>query len=122
MKLLLDHCVDRRLADHLAPHEVQTAAELGWHQYRNGRLLAAAAAAGFDAMLTTDKGMLHQQNQKTLPISVVILRAVSNRLSGLVPLIEPLQQVIESLPARQVIELAVPDQPPKRNDRDERRP
>jgi hypothetical protein len=36
---------------------VRTAAQQGWSQLRNGELLNAAEAAGFDIFLTTDKNM-----------------------------------------------------------------
>ncbi len=39
----------------LAEHTVRTAAQQGWDQLKNGDLLNAAEAAGFDLLLTTDK-------------------------------------------------------------------
>lgn len=105
MKLLLDHCVDSRLAGRLAPHEVHTAAELGWEQLRNGELLVQAAAHGFDAVLTTDRNLKHQQNPRTLPVSVVVLLAVTNRLADLLPLVPMVANALERLEARQLIEV-----------------
>ena len=48
MRLLLDESLPRRLRAHLPGHAVKTVVEMGWRGYKNGRLLAAAAAE-FDA-------------------------------------------------------------------------
>jgi hypothetical protein len=39
----------------------------------NGELIAAAEAAGFDLLLTTDKNMRYQQNLKGRKIAFVVL-------------------------------------------------
>jgi len=51
MRLLLDESLPRRLRAHLPGHAVKTVVEMGWRGYKNGRLLAAAAA-DFDAFIT----------------------------------------------------------------------
>ena len=51
MKLLLDECVDRRLARDIRDHEVFTVLELGWAGVQNGALLARAAGQ-FDVFVT----------------------------------------------------------------------
>lgn len=78
MRLLLDHCVDQRLRHHFPGHDVATAREMGWAALSNGALLAAAENAGFDAFVTVDRSIRHQQNLTRLPIAVLELRAVSN--------------------------------------------
>ena len=42
---------------HLRPHEVRTVAQQGWDRPKNGDLLVAAEAAGFDVLLTIDKNI-----------------------------------------------------------------
>lgn len=37
----------------------------------------------FDLLLTADKGMEYQQNQNTLPVAILVVRARSNRLPDL---------------------------------------
>jgi hypothetical protein len=56
----------------LPEHEVRTVAAMGWTGKRNGELLELAAGE-FDAVLTADQNLEHQQNVSTLPIAVVIL-------------------------------------------------
>jgi hypothetical protein len=108
VRLLLDHCVDRRLSESLRTHEVQTAAGMGWEQLRNGELLSKAAAAGFEVVLTTDAKLRYQQNLRSLPVSVVVLRAVSNRLTDLLPLIPLLEAALATLGRGQLIEIGQP--------------
>ena len=52
------------------------------------------AATEFDAVVTVDKSMPYQQNLTTLPIAVVILDAVSNKSSYLLPLMPELERVL----------------------------
>jgi predicted nuclease of predicted toxin-antitoxin system len=54
--LLLDHNLPHRLRDLLATYglECETAASRGWERLRNGELVTAAHAAGFDAIFTRD--------------------------------------------------------------------
>jgi hypothetical protein len=52
---------------------VRTAAQQGWGMLKNGELLAAAEAEGFDVLLTTDKNMRYQQNLAERKIAVLVL-------------------------------------------------
>ena len=90
MRLLLDESIPRPLAASLAGHDVLTAQDAGWDGVENGELLQRAAEAGFDAVITVDKGFEFQQNLDLLPLSVVLLRARSNRLEDLEPLVPSL--------------------------------
>lgn len=53
----------------------------------NGALLRLAADRGFDAMVTVDRGIAYEQNLDNLPVAVVIMTAVRNRLDELRPLV-----------------------------------
>jgi hypothetical protein len=57
----------------ISKHEVRTAAQQGWDTLKNGELLVAAQADGFDVLLTTDKNMRYQQNLAGRKIAVVVL-------------------------------------------------
>ena len=86
MRVLLDECLPYDLIPLLAGHEVQPVARLGWAGTKNGVLLRRAADEGFAAFLTIDKRLSHQQ---LIPASlaVVTLRARSNRIADLQPLV-----------------------------------
>jgi hypothetical protein len=85
LNILFDHNVNRHFARHLKEQNIKTAREMGWDKLVNGELLAAAAEAEFEALLSLDKNLRHQQNLNTLPIAIVVLDSVSNALSALIP-------------------------------------
>ncbi|MBI2371361.1 MAG: DUF5615 family PIN-like protein [Deltaproteobacteria bacterium] len=105
MRILLDACVPRRLRDSLAGHDVRTAPEMGWGDLDNGALLDAMAGQ-FDALVTVDKRLPQQQLIKDRPFGVVVLRARSNRLSDLLPLVPALLTALADLTAGVVNEVA----------------
>jgi hypothetical protein len=73
MRILFDQATPVPIHTHLKGHEVRTAAQQGWGTLKNGDLLGAAEASGFDVLLTTDKNMRHQQNLMGRKIAVVVL-------------------------------------------------
>jgi len=82
VRLLLDECVDRRLASDIVGHEVTTSPDAGWAGLTNGELLSQAQLH-FDALITVDRRLPFQQNLARFSIAVVVLRARSNRLADL---------------------------------------
>ena len=56
MKVLLDECVDRRLARHVTGHDVTTVPEAGWAGLKNGGLLKRAQEQ-FDVFVTIDRNL-----------------------------------------------------------------
>ena len=93
MKILLDECVDWRLSRELQGHEVKTARQMGWATIKNGELLALACKT-FDVFVTVDRKLPSQQNLSELAIAVVVLRARTNRLADLRPLVPKLLVVL----------------------------
>lgn len=93
MRLLLDGCVDRRLAGQITAHEVATVVGFGWTGVRNGALLAPAAGQ-FDVFVTVDRNLAFQQRIDNLSFAVVVLRARTNRLVDLKLLVPRLLQVL----------------------------
>jgi predicted nuclease of predicted toxin-antitoxin system len=69
MKLLLDETLPRRLKRDFPEHEIYTVRDKGWDGKRNGELIQLMIAENFDALLTFDKNLQHQQNfnQYTIP-------------------------------------------------------
>lgn len=89
MKVLVDECVDWRLSREIVGHDVKTARQMGWSTIKNGELLALAAKE-FDVFVTVDRNLSFQQNLPAFAIAVIVLRAKSNRLSELRPLVPEL--------------------------------
>lgn len=102
MRLLLDECVPARLSRALGGHEVSTVGQAGWSGIKNGKLLALAATK-YDAFITVDKNLPYQQNQALLPISVVVLDALSNELHHLLPLIPECERQLQVLRPRSYV-------------------
>ncbi len=61
----------------LPAHAVETAFERGWATLTNGELLAAAEAAEFDVLVTTDRNLRYQQNLVGRSIALVVLGTTS---------------------------------------------
>lgn len=101
MKVLLDECLDRRLARELDGHEVVTVPQAGWAGVKNGELLRLAQAQ-FDVFVTVDRNLSFQQHLPQFSIAVIVLQASTNRLHDLRPLMPQLQQVIVAAPKGQV--------------------
>jgi predicted nuclease of predicted toxin-antitoxin system len=99
LRILLDECVDWRLARELPGHEIKTVQRMGWLSAKNGVLLALAAKE-FDVFITVDKNLdknlSYQQNLKDVPLSVIVLRVRANRLPHLMPLVPELRKVLRT--------------------------
>jgi len=89
VKVFVDECVDWRLSRDIVGHEVRTARQMGWSTIKNGELLALAARE-FDVFVTVDRNLSFQQNLPAFAIAVIVIRARSNRLTDLRPLVPEL--------------------------------
>ena len=98
MKLLLDECVDRRLARDLVGHSVSTVPRRGWAGIKNGELLALAGKE-FDVFITVDRKLSVQQDLTKFRIPVLLLRARTNRLEDIRPLAPELLKALNGATA-----------------------
>ena len=73
MRVLFDNGTPRGIASALQGHAVEEARARGWDTLRNGELLEAAEAAGFDVFVTTDRNIRYQQNLSRRRIAIVVL-------------------------------------------------
>lgn len=94
-RVLLDECIDRRLAREISGYEVKTAPEMGWAGLDNGALLAKAEKE-FDVFITVDRNLTFQQNLPKFDIAVLVLRARTNRLQDLVSLVPKILAALTS--------------------------
>jgi hypothetical protein len=129
VRLLLDECVDRRLARNIRGHDVSTVSELGWAGIRNDASIVGSPATFAGTMfpqfpnlggpafamvsslrerlvnLTSSlpsTAIWHFSNTSDLPLAVVVLRARSNRLTDLEPLVPALLGALSTLQAGKV--------------------
>ena len=82
LKVLLDECIDRRLAKEITGCYVKTVPQMGWAGITNGMLLNKAQN-NFDIFLTNDQNLSSQQNLTKYDIAVVVLCPPSNRFADL---------------------------------------
>jgi hypothetical protein len=106
MRLLLDESVPRKLRFALVKYEVRTVVEMGWSGCKNGELLSLAAA-DFDVFITVDKNLPYQQNAAALPIAVVVLDALSNDLSSLLPLVPAMERTLGTIAPRTFVRVSI---------------
>ncbi len=79
---------------------------MGWAGLDDGPLLNAMEGK-FDALVTVDKSLPKQQRLSSRPFGVIVLRAKTNRLADLLPLVSPLLFALEVLRPGEVREVAV---------------
>jgi predicted nuclease of predicted toxin-antitoxin system len=105
MKILIDECVPDELKGTLAAmaHECETVRRAGYGSKKNGELLTLAE--GCCVLLTTDRNIKYQQNMTGRGVSILILRAKSNRLKDLLPLMPACAEALLSLQPGRVVEV-----------------
>ena len=106
MRVLLDESLPRDLGKDLTGHEVRTVRQAGWAGLANGDLVRRAAGQ-FDVLVTGDRNLEYQQNRANLPIPVVILVAVSNRIESLRPLVPELLRVLARIGPGQILHVGM---------------
>jgi len=62
VKVLLDEMLPISVREFLPSHEVYSAAHAGFSGISNGEMIRRAIEAGFDIIVTLDRGIPHQQN------------------------------------------------------------
>ena len=96
-KLLLDECIPRKFKNDFSGHDCLTVPEAGWAGKKNGELLSLAESAGFQMFVSLDQGIEFQQNLTGRNIAVILLRAKSNRLADLIPLVGKILMSLSSI-------------------------
>lgn len=88
MRILLDECLPRALKKSFPPeHQVWTVPEAGHAGLKNGQLLRAIDGK-FDLLITSDTNLQYQQNLSRYSLAFLLLRARSNDVVDLQPVIE----------------------------------
>jgi len=105
MKLLIEECVDERLRLLFPGHDCQTARCANLAGLKNGHLLEAAEAAGFDVLITIDQNIPEQQNLSRRRIALVILCGRTDRMKNLALLLAAAISAIGSVKAGDVVRI-----------------
>jgi len=96
MKILLDECLPLDFRHSFPNHEAHTAQWAGLKGRKNGELLQAAEAAGYDVLLTVDHGIPRQQRLTGRKLSIILIRSRTNQIEDLVPLVDAILRALET--------------------------
>lgn len=110
MRVLFDNGTPRGVAAALTGHVVEEARALGWDTLRNGELLDAAEAAGFEVFVTTDRNLRYQQNLSTRKIAIVVLGKARWRLVRL--RLSEIATAVTAATSGGVVEIEIPPSEP----------
>lgn len=102
MRVLLDECLPEGLRAELPGHHVLTAREAGLAGKKDGDLLAAASGR-FDVFITMDRSLQWQQRMSAFGLAVIIIRARSNSLLSIRPLVPDLLRLFPFASPGQVV-------------------
>lgn len=104
VRVLLDEQLPADLARLLPGHAVSTVALCGWAGVKNGELLRRIRGA-FDALVMMDRGIPHQHNLATLEFGILLVRARTNRLRDIQPLLPDILDGLSNLTPGTVVEV-----------------
>jgi hypothetical protein len=93
VRVLLDENLPHDPISELRGHDVATVQGLGWAGVKNGELLRRAAGQ-VDAFLTMDRKLEYEHDLSILSFGVVVIRARSNRVQELQPLMGTVREAI----------------------------
>lgn len=105
MRLLLDENLPKRLKQDFSDHEIYTVRDKKWNGIGNGELLKLLIHNDFDALLTYDKNLQHQQNFAKYTITVFVLTAKINQYEELTKLTPKIKKYIsrDQMPSGPII-------------------
>jgi predicted nuclease of predicted toxin-antitoxin system len=104
VKVLIDECLPRRLTRVLPGHAAKTVPQAGWAGKSNGELLALMDG-WFNVFLTIDRDLAVQQNLAELRVATIIIRANSNALEDVEPLVSEILRALQTSKKGDVVKL-----------------
>jgi len=96
VRVLLDENLPVGLLAELSDHSVETVTGMGWSGIKNGELLRRAADR-FDALVTMDSKFKFQQVLSGRPFGIVVVRAASNRVRDLLPVVPEILAALDGI-------------------------
>lgn len=94
VRVLLDEQLPVGLAAFFEGHDVDTVIGRGWSGIANGELLRRMRSE-YDVLITMDRSIEFQQNLSALAFGILLVRAPSNRMVHLQPLVA---SILSALP------------------------
>lgn len=102
MRILIDECLDWRIARSLTGHDAISVQKMGWGGLKNGELLERAEKE-FDVFLTVDRNLSFQQPVTQFDLAIIVLHAESTKLNHCLHLIPQVLQIMPSAKSGSVV-------------------
>ena len=106
MRVLLDEMLSIGVREFLPSHEVYSAAYAGLAGTSNGEMIRRAIDAGFDVIVTLDRGIPHQQNLERFEIGFVLIP--HNDVDRIRPYADDLRRAVEQASPGIVLRVPAP--------------
>ena len=106
MKVLLDEMLPIGVRELIPSHEVYSAAYAGFAGISNGEMIRRAIGAGFDVIVTLDRGIPRQQNLERSGIGFLLIP--HNDLDRIRPYADELRRALERASPGMVLRVAAP--------------
>jgi hypothetical protein len=105
MKILLDENIDVRFKNLFDANALAlfTIKDMNWLGIKNGALLKLLEENSFDILISIDKNLPYQQNEKTLPVLIIILNVRRNVLERISKLYPEILKLISKKEERKII-------------------
>ena len=103
MKILLDECLPLDFRHSFPNHDAHSAEWAGFKSRKNGELLLAAEASGYEVLVTVDQGIPRQRQPAGRNLSIILLRSRTNQIEDLLPLVDAILNALETIKPGQVL-------------------
>ena len=97
MKVLLDENLPVKLKYRFSSAlQIYTVNDMKWNSLKNGELLKAISENHFDALVTSDKNIIHQHKLSNFSFRFIILNVFDNQYNTILPLVPIIEQEVLS--------------------------
>jgi len=105
MRVVIDACIDPRLADAFPGHQVQTLYDLGWQHLKDHVLVKQLAC---DVFITGDRGFEHEHNLRSLSFGIVIVHVARNKINFYRPVVPQILDAVMTVRTGEVVHVYGP--------------
>ena len=99
----MDECLPVEFRRHLMGHDAHTVQWAGLKGKKNGELLDAAEAAGYEVLLTVDHGLPRQRHSSGGKLSIIVIRPRTNQMEDLLPIASAILEVLQSIQSGEIV-------------------
>jgi len=105
MKIIIDECLPKRMAQFFPEDEVWTVPQIGLNGSTDKMLLDELDTRNIEVFITIDGNIQYQQQFKNRVFGTVIIRAVSNRFQDLLHSKDELVEAVKNVTSGNIIHI-----------------